>query len=54
MQISGEEVGIGLAVIGVLLTIYFGVREASKKLSLRQKVGKNSVAIQSGRDTSIK
>ena len=46
-----------LAVVGVALTVvfgFFGLRAIKrKKLSQQQKVGKGSVAIQSGRDTNI-
>lgn len=54
MQLSGEDVGIGLGALGIVLTIYFGLRAVSKKRSQRQKVGENSTAIQSGRDTNIR
>jgi hypothetical protein len=48
-----------LAVIGILLTCFFGflgIRAVTKKIrssSQNQKVGKGSLAIQSGRDTKI-
>jgi hypothetical protein len=53
------DYGFWLGVVGVLLTVFFGalgVRSVSKKIrsnSQNQKVGKGSVAIQSGRDTKI-
>jgi hypothetical protein len=53
MHVSGEMIGIGLGVLGVILTIYYGAKGAAKKRSQRQKVGSNSKAVQSGRDTNF-
>lgn len=51
------SIEIVLAVLGIALTVvfgFFGLRAVMrKKLSQRQKAGKGSVAIQSGRDTNI-
>ena len=46
-----ELIGIALGVIGIILTIYFGIKTLSTKQF--QKTGKNSVNIQSGRDTNL-
>ena len=57
MGLSGETWGIILGVVGLVLTIYFGVKAAtyfrSKRVSQNQKVGSNSISIQSGRDTKV-
>jgi len=53
------DYGLLLGVAGILLTVFFGilgVRAVTKKIrssSQKQKVGKGSIAIQSGRDTKI-
>lgn len=57
MGISNEIWGIILSVIGIILAVYFGFKTAtyvkSKRLTQNQKVGSNSNAIQSGRDTKV-
>lgn len=47
-----------MAVVGVLATIYYGIKgpasSRSKSKDQRQKVGKGGIGIQSGRDTKLK
>lgn len=46
--------GLALATIGILLTIYFGVHAINRRKQRQvQKVGPGGRAIQSGRDTKI-
>lgn len=49
---SGTEWGLLLGVVGLVLTIFFGLR-AVKSRSQRQRTGDSSVSIQSGRDTNV-
>lgn len=57
MGLSAETWGLVLGVVGIGLTIYFGLKAAtyvrSKRVSQKQKSGDNSVSIQSGRDTKV-
>jgi hypothetical protein len=57
MGLSIEGWGIALAVLGLVLTVYFGVKTAtsvrSKRISQDQTTGPNSISIQSGRDTKV-
>lgn len=57
MHISAEVWGIILSVVGIALSIYFGMKGVaflrSKRVTQHQKTGDNSVSIQSGRDTKI-
>lgn len=50
--------GLVLAVVGVLSTIYYGIKgpasSRSKSKDQRQRVGKSGIGIQSGRDTKLK
>ena len=41
-------------IVPVIVGTFFARSVIKKKLSQKQKTGKNSVAIQSGRDTNIK
>jgi hypothetical protein len=45
----------GLAVLGIVIAVLFGLLAAKKVRRLRQsqKVGKGASAIQSGRDTNL-
>lgn len=46
-----ELLGIGMGIIGLALTVYFGVKSLGARQSLKSK-GKG-ITIQSGRDTKI-
>jgi threonine/homoserine/homoserine lactone efflux protein len=48
-----ELASLIIAVIGLAVAIYFGVRAVQKKLTQRQTTRSRSTAIQSGRDTQI-
>jgi hypothetical protein len=53
------DLGVLLGIVGLVLTVFFGVigiRAVTKNIrsnSQKQKAGKGSTAIQSGRDTNI-
>jgi hypothetical protein len=42
-----------LAIVGLLLTVYFGMKALGVRKSQKQSVKGSSVGIQSGRDTKI-
>lgn len=46
-----ELLGIGLTILGLVASIFFGVKSLKKRQS--QRIKNNSVGIQSGRDTKI-
>ena len=46
-----ELLGIGLGVLGLILSVYFGMKAIGNRQS--QRTGKGSIGIQSGRDTKI-
>lgn len=50
---SIEIWGIVLAVIGLVASVYFGMKALKTRKSQRQNVRNGSVGIQSGRDTKI-
>ena len=52
MQLDPTTLGIILAVVGIAVSAYFGLRK-SKSKSQHQITKDKSVAIQSGRDTKI-
>jgi hypothetical protein len=52
MTLDATTWGIILAVLGITVSIYFGLKSVRSK-SQRQSARDNSVAIQSGRDTTI-
>lgn len=51
-----EVAGLALGAIGVLLTVYYGIKAVSSKRTKKQnqKVGRSGIGIQSGRDTTFK
>jgi hypothetical protein len=53
MDLSGTDWGIVLGALGLIVTIYFGVKALKAGSSQRQNVRSGSNAIQSGRDTKV-
>lgn len=53
MTLSGVDWGIALGVLGVILTIYFGLKAVKSSRTQNQTVRGGSTAVQSGRDTKI-
>lgn len=48
-----ELVGIGLALTGIGVSVYYGVKAVKTRKSQKQSVTKGAIGIQSGRDTRI-
>ncbi len=48
-------IGVVIGIVGLALTIYYGIRGSYAKRAKRQnqKIGVGSIGIQSGRDTNI-
>jgi hypothetical protein len=53
MQLDATTWGIILAIAGIIVSVYFGIKTSNAHRQ-KQKTGKGGIHIQSGRDTNIK